>query len=72
MCPFLGLRVIACGVESEELRNYLKAENCDSIQGFIFSHPVSASDLQNWLQSGQQALFSKDNIAVNQQKLSLG
>jgi len=47
----LGLRVIACGVESESLRDILKEERCDTIQGFIFSRPMPAAYLEHWLQN---------------------
>lgn len=46
----LGLKVVAEGVENVEAMNALKELNCDSVQGFFFSKPVSASKLESWLQ----------------------
>ncbi|WP_312500472.1 putative bifunctional diguanylate cyclase/phosphodiesterase, partial [Bacillus luti] len=41
----LNLEVIAEGVETEEQWNFLRAQNCDHIQGFFFSKPVSNKDV---------------------------
>ncbi|HEX3020753.1 MAG TPA: EAL domain-containing protein [Chitinispirillaceae bacterium] len=42
----LKLKVIAEGVETFEQANYLLDHGCESIQGFLFSPPVSASDFE--------------------------
>ena len=38
----LKLKVVAEGVETEEQARLLRLLNCDEMQGFLFSRPVSA------------------------------
>jgi len=40
----LNLKVLAEGVENEEQMFFLRAHNCDEVQGYYFSHPLAASD----------------------------
>ena len=37
----LKLRVIAEGVETEDQLAFLRAQNCDEVQGYLFSRPIS-------------------------------
>lgn len=46
MAHHLNMRVIAEGVETEEQLHYFIENGCDDIQGFFFSPPVSAEQLQ--------------------------
>ena len=40
------LTVTAEGVENSSQLEFLKAENCDTVQGYLFSKPKSAYDLR--------------------------
>ncbi|GAP10739.1 protein containing PAS domain S-box [Bellilinea caldifistulae] len=49
MAHRLGLSVIAEGVETEEQLTALRRFHCDMIQGFHFSKPVKANEIENYL-----------------------
>ena len=42
----LGLELVAEGVETEAQLNFLKEQNCDAAQGYYFSKPVPAQDIE--------------------------
>ncbi|QKH36370.1 EAL domain-containing protein [Achromobacter pestifer] len=45
----LSLPVVAEGVENEEQRRFLIEQGCAAGQGFLFSPPLPAEDLEEWL-----------------------
>jgi len=45
----LGLKVIAEGVETEDVLQMLKVLNCDMVQGYFVSRPLSRDDFMQWL-----------------------
>jgi diguanylate cyclase (GGDEF)-like protein len=45
----IGLTVIAEGVETESQLQLLRAQGCDEIQGFLFSKPVTAMEIEPFL-----------------------
>lgn len=45
----LDFQVIAEGVETKEQLELLRAMECNSIQGYIISHPMNAQELEKWL-----------------------
>ncbi len=49
MAHKLGLKVVAEGVEDEETANLLADYNCDVLQGYWFSKPLTPDDFQPWL-----------------------
>jgi len=48
----LNLEIIAEGVETKEQKDFLVANECNNIQGYYYSKPVSAEAMQKLLESG--------------------
>ncbi len=46
----LGLKVVAEGVESREIYNYLRDAGCDIAQGYWISPPLPSAKLEGWLE----------------------
>ena len=44
----LGLRVVAEGIEDDEVRELLAALGCDLGQGYLFSRPLEGDALAGW------------------------
>jgi diguanylate cyclase (GGDEF)-like protein/PAS domain S-box-containing protein len=53
MAHSLKLEVIAEGVETAEQLAYLRDHRCDQMQGFYFSRPLPASDIEKMLCDGK-------------------
>ncbi|MFU0791717.1 MAG: GGDEF and EAL domain-containing protein [Virgibacillus proomii] len=49
LCHLLNMRVVAEGVETEEQFAFLKAEQCDELQGFYFSKPLPPNEVSRLL-----------------------
>ncbi len=46
MSKSMHLEVVAEGVETQEQRDFLDSIGCDKIQGYYFSKPISANDIE--------------------------
>jgi EAL domain-containing protein (putative c-di-GMP-specific phosphodiesterase class I) len=49
MANNLGLSVLAEGVESQEEADTLVALGCSDIQGYLYSKPLVAEDLETYI-----------------------
>lgn len=52
MAHNLQLRVVAEGVETVNQLNFLKAQGCDDIQGYLLSKPIPAKEVISFLRKG--------------------
>src|ERR1700684_2253413 len=51
MAKTLNLKVIAEGVETEAQMSFLRSHNCDEIQGYYFSKPLTVDQVPDKLRS---------------------
>jgi diguanylate cyclase (GGDEF)-like protein/PAS domain S-box-containing protein len=56
----LRLSVVAEGVETEEQWVFLKLNACDQMQGFLFSHPVPANEVEAFLRAERVMFDSRE------------
>lgn len=49
MAHSLNLEVVGEGVETEEQLEFLRKQSCDRIQGYLFSAPISAGNIEKLL-----------------------
>ncbi|HZR45913.1 MAG TPA: GGDEF domain-containing phosphodiesterase, partial [Candidatus Manganitrophaceae bacterium] len=52
----LGLEVVAEGVETEEILDWLTEMGCDAAQGYFISKPLPPEDLTRWIQESSWGL----------------
>ncbi len=48
MAHKLGLNVVAEGVETSEQRQFLQANGCNFMQGYLFGRPMPLPQLRTW------------------------
>jgi len=60
MAKALNLAVLAEGVETKEQLRFLRAQNCQAIQGFYFSRPVGVAEVGRHLRTGFRSLLTPE------------
>ncbi|MFW1950329.1 EAL domain-containing protein [Acinetobacter beijerinckii] len=58
----IGLKVVAEGVETEQQREYLKRQNCDILQGYLFAKPLTAIHATEYLQQHMRLSTARYSI----------
>ena len=64
MTKSLGLKVLAEGVENEAQLAFLRVHECDEIQGYYFSKPISGAELEDRMLRGHH--FKERDRMTNQ------
>ncbi|MBI5558729.1 MAG: EAL domain-containing protein [Deltaproteobacteria bacterium] len=67
----LRLRVIAEGIETDGQLNYLLSHGCDEMQGFYFSRPMPAPQLEQMLREDRRLPLPEKNTAAPERTLLL-
>ena len=62
IADYLGVPVIAEGVETEEQLNALKALGCDIVQGYYFSKPVPAEEYEVFVRARRDMAQAPENV----------
>ena len=63
MARALRLSVVAEGVEDEKQRAFLEAAGCPAMQGYLYSRPVPAEEMEAMLRIDSAAHFDEGDIA---------
>jgi EAL domain-containing protein (putative c-di-GMP-specific phosphodiesterase class I) len=61
----LGLKVLAEGVETRTQAEFLRRHHCDVLQGYYFSPPVPADEIDDFLQH-YNSRTSLKNVLIDQ------
>ncbi len=56
MAHSLDMKVVAEGVETKEQRDFLLSNNCDELQGYLFSPPVPEDKFSELLEKGMYSI----------------
>ena len=56
MSHHIGSKVIAEGVETQQQADFLVGMNCDYIQGYLYSKPLSQPEFENLLDRYQETI----------------
>jgi diguanylate cyclase (GGDEF)-like protein len=71
MSHSLHLKTVAEGVETPEQREFLRARQCDEVQGYHFSRPVPEAEMERLLREGGQLGGTRAAVEAEQHVLLL-
>jgi EAL domain-containing protein (putative c-di-GMP-specific phosphodiesterase class I) len=60
----LGMKVVAEGVEGQEIYDILQILGCDAAQGYHIAYPMQAQALKTWLQESRWGLADQSRLKV--------
>ena len=61
----IGLKVLAEGVETPAQLEFLKKYDCDEYQGFFFSRPVSAAEIESLVKANHSTVVPTRNPTLH-------
>ncbi|MGD1105843.1 MAG: EAL domain-containing protein [Terracidiphilus sp.] len=64
----LGLACVAEGVETSEQLNYFRQQNCEEVQGFLYSPAVPEADCRALLRAGKLGIAETNPIPISRAK----
>lgn len=64
LCSSLGINTTAEGVETDEQLAILRAEQCNEVQGYLFSQPRPARDIPEMLKAFAKARVARTNLEI--------
>ncbi|MER2494271.1 EAL domain-containing protein [Catenovulum sediminis] len=56
MAHKLGIRVVAEGIENQEVIDYLRQVGCDEGQGYFYAKPMSSEAFQKWIKANPSCI----------------
>ncbi|SOB77853.1 PAS domain S-box-containing protein/diguanylate cyclase (GGDEF) domain-containing protein [Marinobacter sp. LV10R510-11A] len=71
MAHHLSLEVVAEGVETEAQAAFLRRNNCDLLQGYLFSRPIPFDQLVNFMENSDTRSQTTHQTHENKQKTLL-
>ena len=72
LCKDLGLKTIAEGVETKAQHDFLRENGCDQYQGFWFSRPVLADEIDKLVQEMNLLGGQKSGLFLKQSRKVIG
>ena len=51
MASSMNLKIVAEGVENQSQIEFLKNKNCEEVQGYYYSKPITPQELKNYLKT---------------------
>jgi cyclic di-GMP phosphodiesterase Gmr len=66
----LSVKIVAEGVETYEQAEFLRSVNVDYVQGYLYSKPLPAAELEAWLAANHRSRRSSDEPGTSDHRLS--
>ena len=68
MANSLGIKTIAEGVETVEQLKYLRTQGCDEVQGYYYSEPLVAEELEKFIRYNQNVCYLSNGMMIQNEQ----